>query len=316
MLTDQELERRIRHVAGLLEAPVPSQRQLELILERRRRGERVIMSGPAAGRGRMTIRWIARVSAVAVAAALLLFFIAPRLATRPSGTVGTRTLAAPSVFAAEPLAAQVSGSPSFATMEAAKGLRLRPGRWTYSAEPDAATHPGDTLFVYSVEPSEYAGAPAWLLLAGKQVKDHPPFFTDSTWVTRNGLELLGYHAPAVEEQWQPLPALVLAVLQAADLSADSAISVPITRPSDDSVAVRFWVNLRIHGEEVIEVPAGRFTCWKVSLHRGRGRFNPALGFFFWISKSERWPVRQGMAKLDDLSFGKMNLQLLRSEAMK
>jgi hypothetical protein len=45
MLTDQELERRIRHVAGLLEAPVPSQRQLELILERRRRGERVIMSG-------------------------------------------------------------------------------------------------------------------------------------------------------------------------------------------------------------------------------------------------------------------------------
>ena len=135
-------------------------------------------------------------------------------------------------------------------------------------------------------------------------------------MTRNGLELLGYHAPAVEEQWQPLPALVLAVLQAADLSADSAISVPITRPSDDSVAVRFWVNLRIHGEEVIEVPAGRFTCWKVSLHRGRGRFNPGLGFFFWISKSERWPVRQGMAKLDDLSFGKMNLQLLRSEAMK
>lgn len=315
MLNDQELERRIRAAARQLESPAPSQRQLELILERRRRGERVIISGPGSGAGRPARRWVTRVSAVTAAGLLLLFFLPQRNHRPPPVTDDAAEGAEPSLFALTPLAAQATSYPSFPTRESAKGIALRPGRWVYSAEPDDLMRPGDTLLVYSVERSEYAGTAAWLLLAGKQVGNHPPFFTDSTWVSREGLEPLAYHAPAVNERWQPVPAYLLAVLQAADLSADSTISIPILSTSSDSVAVQFWVNLRVHGVQVIDVPAGRYVCWKVSLHRGRGRLNPGLGFFFWISKGERSPVRQGMDDLDDLSFGKMNLQLIRSEVM-
>ncbi len=84
---------------------------------------------------------------------------------------------------------------------------------------------------------------------------------------------LAHHADTLNI-WQPVPSSILAVLQGALLSSDWKSSVPLLASSEEGVVVRNWFNLRVYGEEEIEV----FTVphppapTPAELERGSARF--------------------------------------------
>jgi hypothetical protein len=319
MTRDDELERRIRAAADTLQSAAPSAVQLERILARRARGERVTLPAASSRPGRPALRWF-MLGAAAAAVLLLAYF--PSLLDGPSPPIGPQrpdTMAVVGSGKAEggpgtsrewrlvsavPLMAQTSIEPKFPVLGASTGLRLRPGRWVYTTQPPRDEAPYDSLLVYSVSQSQVGERPAWLLLAGKQLEDGPTIFAESTWVAREEFEILAYHEDTLSH-WRPVPAGILALLQGSDLSLDWKGSAPLLQSSQEGVVVRRWWNLRVYGTEKIDVPAGRFSCWKVG-------FSPSNGFFFWISRNG-WPVRQGMSREDDLAYGKMNLFLVSGE---
>ena len=48
------------------------------------------------------------------------------------------------------------------------------------------------------------------------------------------------------------------------------------------------LDLRVVGSGVIDVPAGRFDCWKVEVREGKEAENPLA---LWVSKDRGWLVR-------------------------
>jgi hypothetical protein len=300
MTTDEEFEQLLRQAAAGTVAQQPSAQQCARILERRARGERVRIPAPARRWSRSSMAWVAGLATVAAGLGATVVSTLPRPPRHPEAG---QSRPAQTLLAPGPLMAQSASQPAFPPLEAGLGHRLRPGRWIYTADLTREVLPGDTLFVYALVPTTYQGSEAWLVLAGRQVQGGPAEYSDSTWLARDRLDVLEHRSDSLIT-WQPVPANMLAVLQAATLGSAWAASVPLLG-RDQGQTRHGWINLKVYGRETVEVPAGRYTCWKVG-------FRPSLGFFFWISP-DGVPVRQGMNRADDLAFGKMNLALLRYE---
>jgi hypothetical protein len=342
MTTDNDLERRIRDAAGEMHSAAPSAHQLEVILARRDRGDRVVIPGTSHSRAALPLI----LPLLAVAASVLFLIVFLTRSTRPARDDEQRLRAGLSVLAPTMLAAQGSARPSFAEIGDSIGLRLRPGLWLYSKQtPDSMVPSSDTLDAYSITRTEYAGKPAWLLLEGTKAPGHPPVFADSTWVSRGGLEVLSHRYPlspdtTLEEIYQADQVRrgvttrghtswtavaidtaryrivaganigwvrLLAVLQAVELSPTWESSVSTVGIPESGTAGRRWIDLKVYGEGAVVVPAGRYDCWKVS-------FSPRnYGFFFWVSKDGSGVVQRGMADLRDRRYGNMNAFLVRRE---
>jgi hypothetical protein len=302
MITDEELLRRMRVESRWTESLSASADQWEMIEARRARGERVTIPDAPIAKG-TTLLWRLAWPVAAAAAALLAMYVPLQRDTSPRPGVEAGPSPGPAVFAPGLLFGQTTSQPHFATLGASAGERLEPGRWVYAAAVPNQTRPSDTLMVYSVAAADYSGKPAWLVLTGKQLEGKAAIFADSTWMSRDSLMVLEYRTDTLDTS-RPLPGNILAVLQGASLSTEWKSSIPILSGTPGSL-VHSWMNLRVYGVDEIEVPAGRYSCWRVGFH-------PNNGFYFWISK-EGWPIRQGMSRTDDFAFGEMNLALVRKE---
>lgn len=292
MSTDLGTEEALRAMAARTVAPAPSSDQWHRILARRQSGDQVpFPSAMPRLRSRTPWIWLAAAAAVAL-------LLSPLALRRPVHRAATL---APGL-----LVAQRSPTPAFPVLERLDGPRLKPGRWSFAAEP-LGTGPFDTTFVYQVEPATRKGTEAWLVLAGMRVRDEPIQFSDSTWLSRDRLDPLA-HWTDTTNLWKPVIGNAIALLQSVTLDSTWRASIPLlgnrTKVNDADVP---WVNLAVYGEEEVNTPAGRFRCWKVG-------FRPSLGFFFWM-RPDGTPVRQGMARTDDFAFGRMNLALVKVEPL-
>jgi len=77
----------------------------------------------------------------------------------------------------------------------------------------------------------------------------------------------------------------------------SVYSVRLVGP-DPSKAQFVPLDLRVVGGGVIEVPAGRFDCWKVEVREGKETENPLT---LWVSKDRGWLVRADQRGTDGRS---------------
>ncbi len=298
MITDEELVLQLRSATGWADALAPTESEWHSIRSRRMRGDRLTIP-PMPRRASGNARWVP----AAVAAVLLLLAGVP-LCQRWLSRSGAAAPLGGASFAPEMLVAQTFSSPSYPALGDSIGYGLRAGRWLYSDAPPGQQRPWDTLLVYTVALGEYAGKPAWLILLGRQSAAGGPIgYADSTWMSRDGLETLMHHV-APHASPLPLAAKYFTVLQAAPLSLDWSTSVPV-QAAAGGTAGRRWMNLRVYGQEEVAVPAGRFRCWRVGTSLD-------AGFYFWVG-ADSMPVRQGMRREDDYSFGRMNLYLVRRE---
>lgn len=293
-MNDMKLEVTLRQAADSEPMPAAPPELLAGALQRRARGERIQVTVHPAGPEPRWQGW-----AWAMAAAAILALVVWKTA-QPTGPGGNSSASGPTLLPGT-LLAQGTSRPEFPRLSAAPE-RLQPGSWVYTAEPPDQLRPWDVTWTYRVTRSTYQGAAAWLLLAGRQVPNSAIAFLDSTWLAREGLAALGHQFDSATT-WQPVPSSILAILQATRLSQGWTGSIPVRFRGEDKETR--WLNLKVVGLETIEVPAGEFTCWKVG-------FSPDTRFYFWIS-TEGWPVRSGMEQYNDLSYGKMNLALLRHE---
>lgn len=93
-----------------------------------------------------------------------------------------------------------------------------------------------------------------------------------------------YDTPGVIALWRPQLA---ATLGAAELAIGwrgsmEAISAPM------GMAIHFWLNLEVVGEDTVTVPAGRFATWKLQVGK-------QPGYYAWVSKDRQWLVQLGTA---------------------
>lgn len=269
----------------------PSAGQAARILERRAQGERITI--PASPRQLLHSINPIVIGSLALAAAIGAIVVA----TRPNHAA-ERPLFSPGELMAQP-----TTHPEFPVFSAPT-RPLQPAQWVYSSEPLDQIRPWDQLFVLRQVQSKYQGSAAWLLIAGTKAPDSAPVFTDSTWAAREGLALLA-HRRDTTIMVQPLPSLMLAMLQSAELSEDwkASIPLPMRRQSSNETA---WMNFKVYGTEMVESPAGTFKCWKVG-------FSPEIRFYFWVNE-QGWVVKQGTGRLD-MEYGKMNLLLVRREGL-
>ena len=77
----------------------------------------------------------------------------------------------------------------------------------------------------------------------------------------------------------------------------SVYSVRLVGP-DPSKAPFVPLDLRVVGSGAIEVPAGRFDCWKVEVREGKETENPLI---LWVSKDRGWLVRADQRGTDGRS---------------
>ncbi len=290
MTSIDELESALAALGSQPPTYQPGTEQADRILERRARGERITL--PALPRRAPVInRAVVAALALAGAAAAIVVALGSDRSTE-------------SGFSPGELMAQPTSRPEFPVFSGVT-RPLEPTQWVYSSEPLDQIRPWDQLFVLRQLHSAYQGSAAWLLLAGTKAPDSAPVFTDSTWAAREGLGLLARRRDTTITV-QPVPSLFLAVLQAAELSADWKASIPLqVRRNNNNETV--WVNLKVYGTEMVESPLGTFKCWKVG-------FSPEIRFYFWITE-EGWPMQQGTGRVDQ-AFGKMNLLLVGREALR
>lgn len=301
MTTDLELEKTLRALAARTVAQPPSAEQCARILDRRARGERVRLPARTALR-----RWrgnpgLAALAAIAAGLGVIVVAFPPDRVRRQDER---EPYSASALLAPRDLIAQPAGLQAFPRFGVGASDRLRPGRWTYTADLTREVQRGDTLFVYALIPTTYQGSEAWLALAGMQVDSTPPVYSDSTWLSRTRLDVLGHRRDTLVT-WQPVASTILTLLRTAPLDATWAASVALPGTVQDRQNGRRWMNLKVYGRETIDVPAGHCHCWKVG-------FRPSLGFFFWVNQ-DGVTMRQGMSRIDDYAFGRMNLGLVRFE---
>lgn len=296
MITDEEIAHTLRQMASRSSSPRPSAAQWDAIQRRRARGERVAIPTRA---GSEATPWLLGGAGLALLAAVLAVIVLGR--SRPASRVeGT----GPVMLLPGTLMAQPANLPAFPVVEHLSGQGIHPGRWTYAPEPLSDAHARDTLLVFELRATTFRGSEAWLALAGKQVLGAAPVYRDSTWLSRGRLDVLGHQRDTLE-LWQPLVTSLQTVMMGTELDSAWKASFPL---AESPSAGGSWFNLRVYGQETIEVPAGRYVCWKVG-------FRPTLGFYFWIT-ADGSMVRQGMSRPDDLAFGKMNLALVRYEDLR
>lgn len=92
-----------------------------------------------------------------------------------------------------------------------------------------------------------------------------------------------YGPPNLTQMWRPQ---IAATLGAAELGPGwrgsmEAISAPV-----NFMAMRFWLNLEVVGEERVTVPGGTFDAWKI-------RVGKRAGYYAWVSKDRQWLIQLG-----------------------
>lgn len=328
-MRNDEIEGRIRD--GMAEEDsIPNDRLIDRIIVRRRNGERVVLPvEPKRGRR----PWIA---AGIAAAALVL--VAPLLQPRePSGHVAIPARMAPrqgeSFMGPASLLAQSTATPSFAPLTSARGLRE--GRWTHGEMRDGKAK---STYTYALQHSEYQSGPAWLVVStfregegGWSKVDSlwagpdsvTPLFrvshTDSIRTERTyraediltGTTVSGYTSWKTEPLEDPLgiaggplysvlrmPEIAIR-LQSAALDKGWTGSLPFRGLGQDMKVHTFWLNFAVDGTEEIQVPGGRFDCWRIALSLGfRPQASPdstsrAPMIRYWVSRDKQWLVRIG-----------------------
>lgn len=238
-----------------------------------------------------------------------------------------------SPFLPASLLAQVSASPAYDRADARIGTRLKAGRWTYLSDSRSDAH-GSTTVTFALTRAEYAGLPAWLLVTGSNW--HTPVFAfrDTLWASLDSLRPLARSFPIsggrVEQTFREHEVLtgttmngftswttaalsdsspgnnggllrladIALRLQTMPLAADWKGSIPLQGTSYGGVLAPVWLNVRVDGEAEIEVPAGRFLCWRVRTRYGpddEGSYrpdNPQHGIYFYVSKDRQWLIQQ------------------------
>lgn len=305
MTTNREIEVRIRELARTAEVPSPSERQLDRILARRGRGERITLPRP--GSLRRSLWWLGPVAA----AAGLLVLVRSSLHEAPERAAAslpdTVAAAEAGFLLPAPLMAQASGHPRFPTLRSLSGASLKPGRWFYSSwRAQRTVQPGDTLYGYGVATATWQDRPAWLVLNGRRLPSGAIEWRDSLWLTRDSLVPLfrighfgengrieqtwrdgdvltgetvnGYTAwrrrPIVDPTRNPAEGVTiqwyqfLATLQSGELGPGWKRSLEMPFGVLQQNTYTFFLDLEVLGPETITVPAGTFECWKVALGRG------------------------------------------------
>lgn len=192
---------------------------------------------------------------------------------------------------------------------------LRPGQYVYqiTLEQDAGTSILGTRTV-SATMTTYAGAPAWLLLETRLGNGGPyidSLFTDLSLSPLHWSSVLGsarlvaeFRADTVfgatsapsgrRSMVGPIPPgalvssamleTVLRLLPFQTTWEDSAAVVSVTPGSHSVVPTR----LAVIGEDRVNVPAGTFDCWVVSVRADPGRS------LYWVTKRDPIVVRAAM----------------------
>ena len=329
-MTPDELEERIRDaMTGEHAALRPA--LWDQVIARRRQGQRVVL--PLARPGRR-LR-VAIVTLTAAAVLLLVPFFEHREAGEAGGrrSVAPAMPNGPddNLFLPGTLMAQSSSQPAYAPVAGRSG-ELRPGKWTYGTS--RGDEPVRALFRYALARSEYEGRSAWLLTSSFASPDLGWRGKDSLWATIDSFRPLFRVGRAVNNgrieqtyrehevmigttqngytSWIVKPLRDTAsdnrnggliripdfslLLRTTPLAGGWKGSVPLPTESEGELA-SIWLNLAVDGEEVIEVPAGRFICWRIGLVQPNGtspKYDPASpddGIYIWISKDKQWLIQ-------------------------
>ncbi len=225
-----------------------------------------------------------------------------------------------------PLLAQATREPRYQQLDDPVGQGLRPGRWFYTQRGlDRVARAGDTLIAYGIARSTWQGADAWIFLGGRKFPDGRTDWSDTTWLSHDSLRpyarvaRLG-ESGRIEETWRNDGVLIgetvngytawrtrphtypgfvttegapmrwhqlLARLQSANMAPGWKGSLAIPGVMVDG-RYQMFLDVAVIRDEIIDVPAGKFDCWKVGL--GREEKN---GLFFWVSKDRGWLVAVG-----------------------
>lgn len=307
MTVDHDFEARLRAGAAGLTGPAPSQAALDRILARRRAGERIPLAPHSSIPWRPIMRW----TLLATAAATLL------TVALPHRSPPAETLVLPGA-----LYAAAVDRPSFPVVAPSRPLAA--GRWRYifagapSEAPDSAV-----IWEVSVAAARLDTLSTERYVYGGNERGGTGLAADTLWLRGADLRPVALHAahlfgrPA-EVEYHPDQALQSTVSMP-DSASDSASTGPrrfdhlettfghnhLWRPLLDAVlrsaaladgwrgsmwlpmfGDNLWIDLQVAGSETIDVPAGRFDCWKV-------RVGLHGGIYAWVSKDRRWLVRLG-----------------------
>lgn len=314
-MTSVELEAAIRELIPRTDLQPRAEVWIE-IAARRTAGERPELPDDRSLGNRLQWRTLA------AAAVLLILTLTPSVRQRPSDGPHPQPAAAgpaTSSFSMEDLVAQGTPRPAFQTVAGRLGLRVQGGSWFYQVVGKNGELMGGRI--YQSISTVLEGQPAWLLISP---------LTDSLWVTRDslrpimrvhpvsagrmqefyhgdeilsGLTMNGFTSWTSElaDSTQSLEwAMVrqgdlVAILQAIPLHRDWKGSIPLT----SSPFGRTWYNLEVEGEEEVQVPVGRFACWRLKLvlqpTRTFGTYyenHPVPRITLWVSKDPQWLVKR------------------------
>lgn len=221
MTSDHDIESRLRRLTDTDPLPAAAEAELETILARRARGERVALpiEPPRSGR---SIRWIAAgLAAAAVVAVAVLTeptspaqrtsrFRPPPLADTVPLTDGMGGLLFPA-----PLLAQATREPRYAPVEPEQGERLRPGRWFYTSPMlGRQFQPQDTAIGFAIERTVWESRAAWLILGGRRFPSGAvDWGRDSLWLTWDSLRPLREvkrigESTRIEKTWREQEVLI------------------------------------------------------------------------------------------------------------
>ena len=185
-MNDTEFERRIRDAVRGRGEPQSTEAQMEAILARRNRGERVRLPTDLGVGGRPhMLRWAIIVAAAAAASVIAV----SRGRISPPRQEPTTSAARPGPLGPDALYAQVTDRPTFPIIRAIRPLK--PGVWRYgwADEPSA---PVDSLDQWRQERSTdtYEGAVAYRYRYGKRMATGEIVLTDTLWLNHESLRPL------------------------------------------------------------------------------------------------------------------------------
>jgi hypothetical protein len=328
MNTDPELEARLRALAEQEPQPRTSDAVLHGILARRAAGERITLPVAAPRRFPVWLFAGAAAAVLVALVFSRTTRELQQVAAFPPSTPDTalQVTEMGGFLLPAPLMAQATREPRYQRVPESGGDRLRPGRWFYTQRGlGRLTNVGDTLSAYGIARSTYQGADAWIFLGGRRFPDGRTDWSDTTWLSRDSLRPYARVARIgesgrIEETWREDGVLIgetvngytawrtrphrypgfvttegapmrwhqlLARLQTADMAPGWKGSLAIPGVMVDG-RHQMFLDVAVIREEIIEVPAGKFDCWKVGL--GREEKN---GLFFWVSKDRGWLVAIG-----------------------
>jgi hypothetical protein len=235
------------------------------------------------------------------------------------------------------LLAQGTELPAFQSIMRSDTRGLHEGTWTHGQVRNGSVA---ARYTYTLEHASLAGAPAWLVISSYKEGQEGWSSLDSLWarpdsmtpllrVSRTdsirtertyrdadilvGTTVNGYTSWKTEPLVDPLAASrgslyqilkmpeVAIQLQAAQLNEHWTGSVPFPARGMDGKPRTFWLNLSVDGTEEIEVPAGRFNCWRIAIYLGARPERPSTPAYhrpqvnYWVSRDQQWLIRIGFS---------------------